>query len=232
MHRQSPVVAIVLLFALLYALYLYPRLSNHKPEKVFEEVLKHERKVTRLINALVELARDEKDYATDNFLQWFVAEQVEEEATADGILLDLGVSSFQIDDPKRGFSFLREGPLDMSMDIGSGPTALDLLDSPRGRELLAHLRAMTRRFEKGLIDLGLETIPSEHPVVPLMVRDTPRTPATGAHLRAHGVLATGLNFPVVPRGDEEIRFQVSADHTPADIDYVLEQLGRFAPAAG
>ena len=50
-----------------------------KPEKVFEEVLKHERKVTRLINALVELARDEKDYATDNFLQWFVAEQVEEE---------------------------------------------------------------------------------------------------------------------------------------------------------
>ena len=60
-----------------------------KPEKVFEEVLKHERKVTRLINALVELARDEKDYATDNFLQWFVAEQVEEEATADGILQKL-----------------------------------------------------------------------------------------------------------------------------------------------
>ena len=39
--------------------------------------------------ALVELARDEKDYATDNFLQWFVAEQVEEEATADGILQKL-----------------------------------------------------------------------------------------------------------------------------------------------
>ena len=38
MHRQSPVVAIVLLFALLYALYLYPRLSNHKPEKVFDSV--------------------------------------------------------------------------------------------------------------------------------------------------------------------------------------------------
>ncbi|HOF41365.1 MAG TPA: ferritin [Candidatus Hydrogenedentes bacterium] len=60
-----------------------------KPEKVFEEVLKHERKVTRLINALVELARSEKDYATDNFLQWFVAEQVEEEATADGVLQKL-----------------------------------------------------------------------------------------------------------------------------------------------
>ncbi|MFO7974842.1 MAG: ferritin [Candidatus Hydrogenedentota bacterium] len=57
-----------------------------KPEKVFEQVLKHERKVTKLINNLVALTREENDYATDNFLQWFVAEQVEEEASADDIL--------------------------------------------------------------------------------------------------------------------------------------------------
>ena len=44
------------------------------------------------------------------------------------------------------------------------------------------------------------------------------------HLRTHGVLATGLNYPVVPSGDEEIRFQVSADHTEADIDEALEVL--------
>ena len=43
-----------------------------------------------------------------------------------------------------------------------------------------------------------------------------------------GVLATGLNFPVVPKGDEEIRFQISADHTPADIDAALDVLARFA----
>ena len=42
-----------------------------------------------------------------------------------------------------------------------------------------------------------------------------------AHLRDHGVLATGLNFPVVPKGEEEIRIQVSADHTQSDIDDVL-----------
>jgi glycine C-acetyltransferase len=40
-------------------------------------------------------------------------------------------------------------------------------------------------------------------------------------------LATGLNYPVVPKGDEEIRFQVAADHTEYDIDYVLEILGKF-----
>lgn len=56
------------------------------PLSCFENVLEHEQKVTGLINDLVNLAIDEKDHATNNFLQWFVAEQVEEEDTASGIL--------------------------------------------------------------------------------------------------------------------------------------------------
>jgi glycine C-acetyltransferase len=60
-----------------------------------------------------------------------------------------------------------------------------------------------------------------------MVRDTARTAHLADHLFAHKILATGLNYPVVPKGDEEIRFQVSADHTPADIDHVLEVLAGF-----
>ena len=56
------------------------------PEAVFEATLNHERKVTGLINALMETAMDAKDHATQIFLQWFVSEQVEEEETADGIL--------------------------------------------------------------------------------------------------------------------------------------------------
>lgn len=55
------------------------------PLALFEETLKHERKVTGLINGLVDLARAESDHATENMLQWFVAEQVEEEGTADKI---------------------------------------------------------------------------------------------------------------------------------------------------
>lgn len=51
---------------------------------------------------------------------------------ADGILLDLGVSSFQLDEPGRGFSFMNEGPLDMRMDTSKGMTAFDLLDSLAG----------------------------------------------------------------------------------------------------
>ncbi len=102
--------------------------------------------------------------------------------------------------------------------------AVDLLDSPQGAALLAHLRTMTARFKAGLLALGLETLPGEHPVVPLLLRDTARTMAVVAHLRRRGVLATGLAYPVVPKGDEEIRFQISADHTPADIDAALRAL--------
>lgn len=56
---------------------------------VFEQVYAHEQKVTELINSLMDLAIKEKDYATQNFLGWFVKEQVEEEANASEILAQI-----------------------------------------------------------------------------------------------------------------------------------------------
>jgi len=112
-------------------------------------------------------------------------------------------------------------------EAGAALRAIDVLDSATGKALLTQLRAMTARFKAGLTRLGFETLAGEHPVVPLILRDTARTSALVAHLRQHGILATGLNYPVVPEGDEEIRFQISADHTPADIDMALGVLGRF-----
>lgn len=59
------------------------------PLAAFEDAYQHEQKVTRLINDLVDLAVKEKDHATNNFLQWFVSEQVEEEASANGVVQKL-----------------------------------------------------------------------------------------------------------------------------------------------
>ncbi len=115
-------------------------------------------------------------------------------------------------------------------EAAAAARALEILDSEEGRHLLAHLREMTKRFKDGIVALGYETLPGEHPVVPLMVRDTPTTNALVRHLRENGVLATGLKFPVVPRGDEEIRFQISADHTPADVAQTLAALKSFPRA--
>jgi glycine C-acetyltransferase len=102
--------------------------------------------------------------------------------------------------------------------------SLEILDSEKGKEILLHLYQMTKKFEKGLLDLRYEIIESDHPIVPLMVRDTKKTTALVKHLIKNGILATGLNCPVVPKGDEEIRFQINADHTPYDIDYALTVL--------
>ncbi len=59
------------------------------PLDIFEKTLAHERHVTSLVNDLASLALDERDHATHNFLQWFISEQVEEEATADNLVSQL-----------------------------------------------------------------------------------------------------------------------------------------------
>jgi len=55
----------------------------------FQDTYRHEQKVTGMINKLVDLAVEARDHATNNFLQWFVSEQVEEEASADEVLQKL-----------------------------------------------------------------------------------------------------------------------------------------------
>ena len=61
------------------------------PLDAFKAAYEHECKVTRLIGNLVEMAKKEGDHSTDNFLQWFVSEQVEEEATVKGIVGQLNL---------------------------------------------------------------------------------------------------------------------------------------------
>jgi ferritin len=79
-----------------------PETRWDSPLAVFEHVYSHEQHVTGLINDLVNLAIEEKDHATNNFLQWFVGEQVEEEASADEVLQKLKL----MEDAKGGLFML------------------------------------------------------------------------------------------------------------------------------
>ena len=63
-----------------------PKIEWKTIAEVFADTLNHEQKITSLINDLVEVAMSEKDYAANSFLQWFVTEQVEEEANVEEIV--------------------------------------------------------------------------------------------------------------------------------------------------
>ena len=69
-----------------------------------------------------------------------VAEEEGVKGEVDGVLLDLGVSSPQLDDAARGFSFQQEGPLDMRMDTSSGISAAQWLNEASGDEIMEVLR--------------------------------------------------------------------------------------------
>jgi ferritin len=80
-----------------------PPVKWDSPLAAFEDAYRHEQKVTGLINNLVDLAMQEKDHSAGAFLQWFVTEQVEEEASADAVVQKLklaggqGAALFMID---------------------------------------------------------------------------------------------------------------------------------------
>ncbi len=113
-------------------------------------------------------------------------------------------------------------------DAAAAVAAINIADSDEGRARLTHLAARTLQFRAGLNALGLESIPGPHPVVPLLVRSTDKVRAMVQGLFERGILAVGLTFPVVPKGDETIRFQINAAHTEADIADVLGALKALA----
>ena len=123
-------------------------------------------------------------------------------------------------------TYIYTNPLGVA-DCAAAIKALDICDSQEGLERLRNLHERIQQFRRGIDSLGLESIPGPHAVVPLMVRDTKKTHRMVKALFDKGVLVVGLTFPVVPRGDETIRFQLNAAHTKWDVDYVLDVLSKL-----
>ena len=95
-------------------------------------------------------------------------------------------------------------------------TALDLVES--SADLRARLRANATLFRERMTAEGFELLPGEHPIVPVMFGDAALTARIADEMQRQGVFVTAFSFPVVPRGLARIRVQLSAAHTPEQVE--------------
>jgi glycine C-acetyltransferase len=70
--------------------------------------------------------------------------------------------------------------------------------------------------------LGFDLVPGEHPIIPVMLGEAKLAQDMAAKMFERGVYVTGFSFPVVPKGKARIRTQMSAAHSPQDIDRAVE----------
>jgi glycine C-acetyltransferase len=93
---------------------------------------------------------------------------------------------------------------------------LDLLES--SGDLREQLRANTEQFRSRMVAEGFDVLPGEHPIVPVMYGDAGEAVAVAGRMLDHGIYVIPFSYPVVPRGQARIRTQLSAAHTPGDIE--------------
>jgi glycine C-acetyltransferase len=99
---------------------------------------------------------------------------------------------------------------------GAALAALDLLE--KSTERRDRLERNAKRFRDGMAKAGFDLKPGEHPIVPVMLYDAKRAQAVAKDLLEEGIYAIAFTYPVVPKGQDRIRVQLSADHDDAMID--------------
>jgi glycine C-acetyltransferase len=103
---------------------------------------------------------------------------------------------------------------------GASLRALELLS--QSSELRERLMQNTRRFRAGMKQRGFDIPEGDHPIVPIMLGDAALAQEMARRLLDEGIYVIGFSYPVVPLNQARIRVQLSAAHSPEDIDYALE----------
>jgi glycine C-acetyltransferase len=109
---------------------------------------------------------------------------------------------------------------------------LRLLASDEGAELRRRVRENGERFRRAMTALGFDLVPGEHPIIPVMLGDAALATRMADALLAEGVYVIGFSYPVVPKGKARIRTQMSAAHTPEQIDRAVAAFGKVGKALG
>jgi glycine C-acetyltransferase len=109
---------------------------------------------------------------------------------------------------------------------------LELLDSDEGATLRRRVRENGAHFRRAMSSLGFDLVPGEHPIIPVMLGDAQLASKMADALLEEGVYVIGFSYPVVPKGRARIRTQMSAAHTPEQIDRAVDAFARVGRSLG
>jgi glycine C-acetyltransferase len=109
------------------------------------------------------------------------------------------------------------------MVLGAALKAIELARD--GEHLRERLFANARAFRSAMGEAGFNLLPGEHPIIPVMLGEAKLAQEMAARLYEKGIYVTGFFYPVVPQGQARIRTQMSAAHSPEDVD---EAVAAFA----
>jgi glycine C-acetyltransferase len=104
--------------------------------------------------------------------------------------------------------------------VGAALAVFDLLSETT--EIRDRLMERTQQFRRGMTEAGFEIRAGEHPIVPIMLFEATLAQEMARDLLDEGIYVIGFAFPVVPKGQARIRVQLSAAHSPEDIDRAVE----------
>ena len=107
--------------------------------------------------------------------------------------------------------------------VAASIKVLDLLTETS--QLRDRLFSNTKVFREHMTKNGFQILPGEHPIVPVMLTDAALATRMADSLLKRGIYVIGFSYPVVPQGKARIRVQVSAAHTPEELEYAAEQFG-------
>jgi glycine C-acetyltransferase len=107
---------------------------------------------------------------------------------------------------------------------------LELLDETSERR--QRLAANTAWFRTAMSQAGFEIRPGDHPIVPIMLREAPLAQAVAAGLLDEGIYVVAFSYPVVPKGQARIRVQLSAAHTPDQLERAVAAFVKVGRANG
>ncbi len=109
---------------------------------------------------------------------------------------------------------------------------LEVLASDEGAQLRRRVRENGEQFRRGMSAAGFTLVPGQHPIVPVMLGDAQLAGRMAEALLAEGVYVIGFSFPVVPKGRARIRTQMSAAHTPEQIEQATAAFTRVGQKLG